>query len=132
MKKISLIILSILYFVSVTGIAINIHYCMGDLADWSLGQEKSKSCSKCGMEKSEEKENGCCKDVHKFFKNDTEQKIAEFVSLQKRFVPNAIVPFHFETPSYSIPPVSNDNLFSHTPPRSAGIAIYIRNCIFLI
>ena len=77
MKKLLIAIFALLYISTSTGATLHIHYCMGKLADWGLGHNNSKTCGECGMEKSEEKDNGCCKDEHKFIKNDTDQKTGE-------------------------------------------------------
>ena len=58
MKKFVAVILALVYIGTSTGANIHMHYCMGKLADWGLGDNKSKTCSKCGMEKSDEKDNG--------------------------------------------------------------------------
>jgi len=42
---------------------------MGKLADWSIGHKESKSCDKCGMEKSVKKGHHCCNDKLQIFKN---------------------------------------------------------------
>jgi hypothetical protein len=77
MKKFLAVILALAYMTASTGATLHMHYCMGKLADWGLGHNTSKTCDKCGMEKSGEKDNGCCKDEHKFVKNNTDQKTAE-------------------------------------------------------
>ena len=59
------------------GATLHLHYCMGKLADWRFSHSRSEKCSKCGMAKTKEKDNGCCKDEQKFFKNDTDQKATE-------------------------------------------------------
>lgn len=106
------------------------HYCMGELADWSLSQNNSGICSKCGMKKTDNKDNGCCKDEHKFVKNDTDQKITE-TGLQLTNALSIHVSF-FEISTIDLPSVSEVNPVSHAPPRSVGVAKYIRNCVFLI
>ena len=77
MKKLLIAIVALLYIGSSTGATVHLHYCMGKLADWGIGHDKSENCSQCGMEKTDKKDNGCCKDEHKFIKNITDQKIAE-------------------------------------------------------
>jgi len=131
-KKVIVTILSILYLTSTTGTSLHMHFCMGKLADWNLVHNESETCSKCGMDKTDEKLNGCCKDEHKFFKNISDQKISEtgfqFVKLFATIIP---VTF-FEIPDASITTVTEENPVSHAPPRSCGAAVYIRNCVFLI
>ncbi len=115
-----------------TGANIHMHYCMGKLADWGLGHNKSKTCGKCGMEKTEEKDNGCCKDEHKFVKNDGDQKIAE-AGFQMMQLASVALPVSFvEIPDNNFSSVTEENPISHAPPRSTGVAVYILNRTFLI
>ena len=132
MKKIFIAILALIYISTSAGATLHMHYCMGKLADWGLGHNKSKTCSKCGMEKSEEKDNGCCKDEHKFLKNNIDQKAAES-SFQVMQVIAATLPATFvEIPTTDFSSLGVKNSISHAPPRSIGIAVYIRNCVFRI
>lgn len=132
MKRFIAAILAILYLSTSTGATLNMHYCMGELADWGLGLNKSKTCGKCGMEKSEEKDNGCCKDEHKFVKNDTDQKTTE-AGIQITQLLGVALPVAFlEVSSNGFPSVTEENPISHAPPRSCGVAVYVRNCVFLI
>lgn len=132
MKRFIVAILAILYLSTSTGAMLNMHYCMGALADWGLGLNKSKTCGKCGMENSEEKDNGCCKDEHKFVKNDTDQKSTE-AGIQITQSLGVALPVAFlEVSSNGFPSVTEENPISHAPPRSCGVAVYVRNCVFLI
>lgn len=133
MKKFIIAILAILYLGTSAGATVHMHFCMGKLADWNiLMHEGEDTCSNCGMEKSANKDNGCCKDEHKFIKNDNDQKAAEsfigFISFHSIDVPVNFSPLQ-QVPVVSIPenyPVGN------APPRSCGIAVYILNRTFLI
>lgn len=132
MKKILAVIVALVYLSTSTGANIHLHYCMGKLADWGLGQSSANTCSNCGMEKSEGKDNGCCKDDHRFVKNDTDQKTAEdgFQMLQLMSV--ALPVSFIEIPEINTPSVSEETPVSHAPPRSIGVAAYILNRSFLI
>lgn len=132
MKKFLTVILALVYMSTSTGANIHMHYCMGKLADWGLGHNKSKTCGECGMEKSDEKDNGCCKDVHKFIKNDTDQKNAEAGFQMMQLVSIALPTSSFEISDNNIPSVTQENPISHAPPRSSGVAVYILNRTFLI
>lgn len=132
MKKIFVAILSLLYISTATGVTINMHYCMGELADWGIAHNKSRSCGKCGMEKSEEKNNGCCNDEQKFIKNNSDQKAAEPSFKPAQFFPVALSTSFFELSNNNFSSVTEKDPVSHAPPRSGGAAVYIRNCIFLI
>lgn len=94
MKKVLAAILAVLYLGTSTGATVHIHYCMGELADMGLGKNKSKTCGKCGMEKSDEKDNGCCKDEQKFIKNTTDQKVAE-TGIQMMQLASNVLPVSF-------------------------------------
>jgi hypothetical protein len=132
MKKILIIIVAFFYLAISSGFTVHMHYCMGELADWDLGHNKSKTCSKCGMKKSDEKDNGCCKDEHKFIKNNTDQKTAETGFHLIKLIAVSLPVSFVEIPSVNFPSVTEESPVSHAPPRSGGVAVYIRNCIFLI
>lgn len=132
MKKCISILLAVLYIGTSTGATLHMHYCMGKLADWGIGHDDSKTCGKCGMEKSNEKPNGCCRDEFKFIKNDTDQKTAE-AGIQLMHIVAMALPVSFvEIAAIGFPSVTEENPISHAPPRSNGVAVYIRNCVFLI
>ena len=132
MKKVLAVILAIIYISTASGITIHMHYCMGKLADWGLWQSKTAICSKCGMHKSENKDNDCCKDVHKQIKLDKDQKTSEFGWRMIQLLPVAL-PFHLSEISLNdFTSATEENPFSHAPPRSSSIAVYLRNCVFRI
>ena len=81
MKKIAIAILAFVYISTSTGMVLHTHYCMGEPVAWGLGQNKSKTCSKCGMPRSDEKNSGCCKDEYKYVKNDKDQVSGDFATL---------------------------------------------------
>ena len=132
MKKLILTILAIVYITTSTGAAIHLHYCMGKLADWGFGHNLSKACGKCGMKKSDEKDNGCCRDENKFIKNDTDQKKADIGFQLMQLTGVAITVGFIEITAHHFADVSAANPFSHAPPRTSSIAVYLRNCVFLI
>lgn len=49
-----------------SGIAMEIHYCMGEKAGVDFYTNTSDKCGLCGMKES--KKHGCCNDDHKFVK----------------------------------------------------------------
>ena len=132
MNKLITAILAVLYLGTSAGATVHLHYCMSKLSDWEFGHSKSKTCSKCGMEKSDEKDNGCCKDEHKFIKNETDQKAAETGFQLMQLVAIALPVSFVEVPAVTFPSIEEENPVSNSPPRSAGVAVYIRNRTFLI
>ena len=129
MKKFIVSILAFLYITTSTGATMNMHYCMGMLADWDIGQNTSKKCSKCGSEK---KDNGCCKDEHRFFKSQPDQKISETSFQLIKIISVALPPYFIEMAFKHISTVTENNPVSNAPPRTSSVAVYIRNCAFLI
>ena len=131
MKKFVVTILAFLYLSVTAGATVHFHYCMGKLADWGFWHSNDKQCGKCGMEKSHEKNNGCCKDEHKQVKLESDHKGTATYSLTE--LPSvALFDPAFELPDIKLPTVTEQNPLSHAPPRSCDIAVYIRNCVFLI
>jgi hypothetical protein len=132
MKRLLAFILLFSYSVATTGTSLQWHFCMGERSDvkWNKTSGK-KTCGKCGMEK-REKPNGCCKDEHKWFKIQDDQKANTYAFQLLQLQPAAPVTvndYNF-TPSLS----GIDGLLpdSHAPPRSWAIAIFKRNCVFRI
>jgi hypothetical protein len=132
MKKIITAILAVLYLGSSLGATIHMHYCMGKLADWGLSYSKSKTCPKCGMEKKDKGDKGCCKDEHKFLKNDSAQKLTENNLQMLQLFSFAIPPSFIELPSINFSSVTEENPISNAPPRTHGVALYIFKRSFLI
>lgn len=53
------------YTAASSGTVISAHYCMGDLAAISIGEQESDGCEFCGME-----DQGCCHDFPQVIKID--------------------------------------------------------------
>ena len=132
MKKLLVAIFALLYISTSIGATVHMHYCMGKLADWGIGHNESKTFGRCGMEQSEQIDTGCCKDEHKFLKNDTDQKTAETAFQLAQLTGIALPVLFYEMPGVRISTLTEANPTSHAPPPDRGIAVYIRNCTFLI
>lgn len=48
---------ALMYMTVTSGVVINIHYCMGEVASVALGHEGQDRCQECGMDNK-----GCCHD----------------------------------------------------------------------
>jgi len=103
---------------------------MGKMADWGFGQNEHKTCSKCGMEQSAKKENGCCKDESKFIKNNNDQKTAAAALEMDRLIALDLPVSIYEVSTVDIASVTEESPVSNAPPRSSCVAVYIRNCVF--
>ncbi len=128
MKKILLSIVTILYMGMSSGIAMDVHYCMGKMAGVDFYTTSNDKCSRCGMK---EKKGGCCNDEHKFYKLSDSHK-------------NVVNNLHFYTGDICI--IDNSSMLNrqpgiyepvivnsdHAPPGDTGPSLCIMNCVFRI
>ena len=132
MKNCLVAIIALVYFGASSGVTLRLHYCMGKLADWGIGLDKSDACSKCGMAKSGINPGGCCNDENTIIKIASDQKIAESSFQQIQAIALAVpIPF-LQIPEAACTTITEENPVSNAPPRSSNTAIYLRNCTFLI
>ena len=103
-KKILSILLFLVYTAASSGTVISAHYCMGDLAAVSIGEQESDGCEFCGME-----DKGCCHDFPQVIKIDN-------TALESQVIP--LVDFH---PSWAIVPVtfSSDGINKRVPQHTS-------------
>jgi len=114
------------------GFTVRLHYCMGELAEWSLGQKDSKTCDSCGMKADEAKEKDCCKDEHRFIKNETEQKVPDEQLQLFQLIAADLPPAFSETRFFNYTSTPQNYPVSNSPPRTKGVDVYILNRTFLI
>ena len=76
-----------LYLAMTAGMVVSAHYCMGDLADVSLGHDTAEKCSDCGMDN-----NGCCHDDVKVFRITDAHGPASGLAINKISDVQAILP----------------------------------------
>ena len=84
------------------------------------------------MEKELKEDNGCCRDEQKFLKNESDQKATQLTFQTIQLIAISLPSSFIEFTAENIPSVTEENPVGHAPPRSAGLAVYIRNCVFLI
>lgn len=132
MKKILVTILAFIYLTVSCGATVQLHYCMGKLANWSIWQFTEKKCGKCGMEKATKDSKGCCKDEQKQIKFEKDQKTNETSVQVLQPVAVSILPAPVEIPANDLLSSINNNCKYHSPPRNNGISVYIRYCVFLL
>jgi hypothetical protein len=127
-KKIIVAILAFLYLSVSSGIAMEIHYCMGEKAGVEFYGNNNDKCGKCGMT---EKKNGCCNDEHKFYKlDDLHKKTSNEVSFE---IPEIIAKNNYPVFNFLLvlsPQYNHSN--NHSPPIYNRPSACILNCIFRI
>ena len=126
MKKAFLAILTTMYMTVTSGIALEIHYCMGKRAGIGLYGLADDKCGNCGMK---EKKNSCCFDEHKFYKlSDSHKNVTNDISFSANEISvlNEYPLFVWQLPSLNTVVALND----HSPPDPSGHAACILNCVF--
>lgn len=111
-----------------SGIAMEVHYCMGKKSGVDFYATEDSKCGNCGMK---EKNDGCCHDEHKFVKLDTDHKnISGDIYLKVPVV--AVLPtVNFDHQQFlpsQIIPVPKAN----APPDLPKDEICIYKCVFRI
>jgi hypothetical protein len=129
MKKALFSIFSLIYFVVASGVAVNIHYCMGQLSsvDYAYNKGNGDTCGKCGMENKK----GCCHNESKFVKLTDDQQLAKAgITFEK---PGTTINTTFL--SFSIPAQGAEKSFAlqyHSPPDPRLTSVYLHNSVFRI
>lgn len=128
MKKIYTSILAIIYMAVSSGIAVELHYCMGTKAGMELFGSDSEKCGKCGMT---EKDTGCCHDEFKFYKlNDSHKSASNDISFT---APEFAVINHYHIYNWQMPVnKATTAVNSHAPPGYSSPDACIMNCVFRI
>jgi hypothetical protein len=129
MKKILLTIIAFIYMAVSTGIAMDVHYCMGKLAGVEFYGKEEDKCGKCGMK--EIGKNGCCHDEHKFVKLEDSHKnvfnTIDFTTIEFAIV-NSLPVFNWQVPNNP----SQIVVANHSPPIYNKPGVCILNCTFRI
>jgi hypothetical protein len=132
MKRILVSILAIVYLAATAGATVHMHYCMGDLAGWSLMDSKKDECPYCGMEKKSAGNKGCCKDEHHKVQLEQDQNTA---AVNMVFAPAVAIlpsPVYLPAAPSGLCSVTEERPLSNSPPRSCSIPVYLINRSFLI
>jgi len=101
MKRLLVVILSLVYFGASSGFTLRQHYCMGELIGTAIDHPLPKDndihhCERCGMDKQSD-DNGCCQDKIKTFKASPDQLPAKAFEVPA-YVATAILPLEFPLP----------------------------------
>lgn len=128
MKKLALILLTVVYMLSTAGIAVSQFYCCSKLksVNFSLSSADYKTC------KNDAKDDDCCKTTHQYLKVKDSHISINAVSFPEKYF--AII--HTDFPVFELiapekqPAVSANNI--NAPPLISGNPIYIFNCTYRI
>jgi hypothetical protein len=128
MKKIHIGILAIVYMAVSSGVAVELHYCMGSKVGMELFGSANEKCGKCGMT---EKKTGCCHDEFKFYKlTDSYKNVSNEISFTASWV--AVFTdyniYNWQMPANTALQAVNNN----SPPEYTRPDARIMNCVFRI
>lgn len=128
MKRLAVVIISLVYLAVSSGFTLHMHYCMGKFVNASFVNEEQDEhdCSHCGMKKKKEG-NGCCKDEHKIIKHDTDHSLAKEIKapLTPVYYPLTPVPFSFPVNSTILSVADAPAFQAHAPPDPDHCPIYL-------
>ena len=110
-----------------SGIAMEVHYCMGQRAGVEFYTKSDSKCGRCGMK---EKKGGCCHDEHKFVKLSNEHKNITADHIFKS--PDSLTDRPVFNYTVFLPAVSFISSHVNAPPGIGGQDLCIRNCVFRI
>ena len=129
MKRFLATILLVTYLAFSSGVVINYHFCMNELASATLFEKDQDVCGMCGMHNDN---NGCCHDEVVVIKAEDDQNVTA--------TPNYVV----KAPETEWPPVPPLNLLQHFdpagfthvvppgPPLLTDQKLYLQNRVFRI
>ena len=126
MKKIIVAILAVLYMGISSGIAMDIHYCMGKETGVEFyGNDDHGKCDKCGMKDKK----GCCGEEHKFYKlSDSHKSVSNDIKYTTPAV-TVITSLYFYTTYFPVA-ISTTAASNYSPPDYARPSYCILNSIF--
>lgn len=127
MKKLLILLTAVLYLGLTSGVMVNIHYCMGRVADVDYGRAADDKCSNCGMEQKD----GCCKTEHKFIKSTTDQLFAKTITEPSP----AVAEIEVNYAGFVAAPPADEHLTYlkyHSPPDKRLNDLSVYNSVFRI
>jgi hypothetical protein len=130
MKKAIASISFVCYLAVTSGILVNFHYCMNQLASTQFFVTENKSCPKCGMHIN--KSHGCCHDKVAIIKMEVDQKATSNIVFELPTLQHADHLYsEFFVASYNN--VDEVRHFqNHSPPLLSDQDTYLQNCVFRI
>ncbi len=127
MKRILAIILSFAYLLLASGVAMNIHYCMGHVINIDYRYKDSKVCDRCGMENKK----GCCHNEFKIVRlTDDQQTTKANIQLAQVQALIQVFDINLTQPTQGLEKIKT--LQYHSPPDKRLTAVYLHDCVFRI
>jgi hypothetical protein len=125
MKKFLAAILLLVYMTASSGVAMEIHYCMGKKAGVEFYGSSTDKCGICGMKEKK----GCCHDEHRFAKlEDSHKNVSNDISFNagETAILTEYALYNWQLEADDASPIVNN----HSPPADTGPSACIMNCVF--
>lgn len=120
MKKLATILFATLYLQASVGVAVNLHFCMGQLASTGFFVE-SKGC----LCEDFEKEGKCCDDESYFYQLDDEQDLVKTTEIKAPIVAYVLLYISLSDQTKEAKPKVNHELYDLPPPSKPPIWLII-------
>lgn len=128
MKKFVLLIVTLLYAVVSSGITLNYHYCMGQLADVEMSDVTA--CASCGQKK---QTSPCCSDTTQFIKLSVDQNVSQTsASVLSPAVIDLLPALSAEFNFQETAEATSVFVGYSDPPECSDEPLFIHHCTFLI
>lgn len=131
MRKVTSILLILLFTANICGASISYHFCGKLLQYYAFNGNKKKSKCCC---KGTQKKKGCCKTEHHKVTVDESKSFAKQLALQKQLILKAIVPqtFYSIEQGVKLTDFPYSAPLGHAPPVIRTVPIHILHQQFLI
>jgi len=128
LKKLFVAILAFFYLAIASGVIVNLHYCMGELASVEYGHAEEDKCGKCGMP---DNNPACCHTESKLVKlQDDHQLSALHFAFKQAPAEQPVMPVQLAAISHHH--ATELSWPIHAPPDQVSHNIYLLNCVFRI
>jgi hypothetical protein len=125
MKKMIIAIITVIYMSISSGIAMDIHYCMGKLTGFELYGKENDLCGKCGMKNKK----GCCGDNYKFYKlSDSHKNVYNNISFTLGSI--AVAKNYSSYNWHLSTTIATNAVANNSPPLYTRPSACIMNCVF--
>lgn len=130
MKRVLVFIMALLYFTVSSGLAMSVHYCMGEISSVEVNHNSNDPCI-CGMSKQQTAKKGCCRTEFTMIKLDDTHKASSVIyEIQS---PEMILPRPISLIDVPVIPAAEPEYADvQGPPLLSEQDTYLFNCVFRI
>jgi hypothetical protein len=116
------------YLITIIGLALNMHFCGGRLADVSFTE--TAKCGMCKMAEKKGKDSDCCKNTSIDAKVKDSHTAGVKISLAHDFGIELFLGPSFTEISHELSSSVSSYALNKAPPLSARLSLHLFNCVF--